>query len=85
MEWWAGGLTFKPIETRWMAEVAHPDRLQPKVRQILRDRMMNEFGYRFSEDQIDQQLHVTENADSVGIERFTRDAQIDRTLGASAK
>jgi len=85
MEWWATGLTFKPIETRWMAEVAHPDRLQPKVRQILRDRMMSEFGYRFSEAQIDQQLHVAENADSVGTERFTRDAETDRTLGANAK
>jgi hypothetical protein len=84
-EWWAGGLTFKPILMRWMAELAHPDRLQPRVRQILRDRMVSEFGYRFSDDQIDQQLHVAENADSVGTERFTRDAQIDRKLGASAK
>jgi ABC-type Fe3+-hydroxamate transport system substrate-binding protein len=73
MEWWAGGLTFKPVVMRWMAEVAHPERLQPRVRRILRDRMLNEFGYRFTEDQIDQQLHVAENSDSVGTERFTRD------------
>jgi ABC-type Fe3+-hydroxamate transport system substrate-binding protein len=85
MEWWAGGLTFKPIETRWMAEIAHPERLQPKVRQILRDRMISEFGYRFTEDQIDRQLHVAENAASVGTERFSRDSQIDRKPGASAK
>jgi hypothetical protein len=75
MEWWAGGLTFMPIETRWMAEVAHPERLQPKVRQILRDRMMSEFGYRFSDEQIDLQLHVAENSDSVGTERFTGNYQ----------
>jgi hypothetical protein len=72
-EWWTGGLTFKPIVMRWMAELAHPDRLQPRVRQILRDRMLSEFGYRFTEDQIDQQLHVAENADSAGTERFARD------------
>jgi ABC-type Fe3+-hydroxamate transport system substrate-binding protein len=73
MEWWAGGLTFKPLVIRWMAEVAHPERLQPKVRQILRDRMLSEFGYRFTEGQIDQQLHVADNADSAGTQRFTRD------------
>jgi len=83
-EWWAGGLTFKPILMRWIAELAHPDRLQPKVRQLLRDRMMSELGYRFSEDQIDEQLHVAENADSAGTERFKRDVVVARELGASA-
>jgi hypothetical protein len=74
-EWWAGGMTFKPIAMRWMAELAHPDRLQPNVREMLRDRMMSEFGYRFSEDQIDQQLHVVENSGSAGAERFNRNYQ----------
>jgi hypothetical protein len=76
IEWWTAGLTFKPIETRWMAEVAHPDRLQPKVRQLLRDRMFAEFGYRLSDEQIDLQLHVEDNAGAAGAERFTRGYQV---------
>ncbi|HEX4232654.1 MAG TPA: hypothetical protein VHZ07_28600 [Bryobacteraceae bacterium] len=75
IEWWTAGVTFKPIETRWMAEVAHPDRLQPKVRQLLRDRMFAAFGYRLSDEQIDLQLHVAENSGAVGTERFTRNYQ----------
>jgi hypothetical protein len=71
LEWWTGGLTFKPVLTRWLAEIAHPDRLQPKVREVLRDRMIAEFGYRFSQEQIDRQLHVAENSGSVGAKRFT--------------
>ena len=70
VEWWATGLTFKPIEIRWMAEVAHPERLQPKVRELLRDRVQSEFGYHLSDDQIDNILHVSENSGSVGGEAF---------------
>ena len=73
LEWWTTGVNFKPMETRWMAELAHPDALQPKLRQMLRARVIKEFGYRFSEEQLDLQLHVAENADSAYAERFTRD------------
>jgi iron complex transport system substrate-binding protein len=75
LEWWATGVTFKPVLLRWLAEIAHPERLQPNVRQLLRDRVMSEFGYRLSEEQIDLVLHVKENAGSVGAERFTRGYQ----------
>ncbi len=74
-KWAQGGITDKPAKIRWLAEIAHPERLQPKARQILRDRMMSEFGYRLSDDQIDQILHVAENSDSAGAERFTRNYQ----------
>jgi hypothetical protein len=83
IEWWTAGVTFKPIETRWMAEVAHPDRLQPKVRQLLRDRMFAEFGYRLSDEQIDVQLHVEENLGAVGTERFARNYQVAGRQGIS--
>jgi hypothetical protein len=83
LEWWTAGVTFRPVEIRWMAEIAHPDLLQPKVRQLLRDRMFAEFGYRFSDDQIDRQLHVEENSDSAGAERFTRGYQEVQQEGAS--
>ncbi len=67
------GLHFQPTWVRWMAEIAHPDRLQPKLRQLLREHFMTEFGYRLSDDQIDRFLHVDKNANSVGHARFRRD------------
>jgi iron complex transport system substrate-binding protein len=67
-----GGLLFQPIYNRWMAEMAHPDRMQPRVRQLLRDRFITEFNYRLSEDQIDEILNVDENGGLPGAERFTR-------------
>lgn len=67
-----GGLIFQPLYNRFMAEIAHPDILQPKLRQLLRDRILTEFNYRLSDDEIDEMLNVDENAGSAGAERFTR-------------
>ena len=67
-----GDMQFRPIWTRWMAEIAHPERIQPKLRQVLRDSFVREFGYRLSDDQIDDQLHIGDNQDSAGYARFTR-------------
>ena len=67
-----GSIVTKPIAMRWIAEIAYPERLQPKVRQQLRDRILDAFGYRLSEDQIDRMLNVNENSSSAGAERFTR-------------
>ena len=68
-----GGIIFQPLYDRFMAEIAHPDRLQPKLRQLLRDRILTEFNYRLSDDEIDEMLNVDENSGSDGAERFTRD------------
>jgi ABC-type Fe3+-hydroxamate transport system substrate-binding protein len=81
--WSHGGLTEKPAKIRWLAEIAHPERLQPKARQLLRDRMFSEFGYRLSEDQIDHMLNVEENSNSAGAERFTRGYQAHGGAGGS--
>jgi hypothetical protein len=67
------GLNFQPLWTRWMAELAHPARLQPQVRSLLREHFVNEFGYRLSDDQIDQMLHIDVNKDQPGYERFNGD------------
>jgi hypothetical protein len=72
-KWTQYGLTYKPIQIRWMAELVHPERLQPKARQMLRDRVISEFGYRLSDEEIDRVLNVEENSGSAGAERFTRD------------
>jgi iron complex transport system substrate-binding protein len=67
------GLIFQPLWVRWMAEIAHPDRMRPKLRQALLRRVERELGYRLSEKQIDAQLHLDQNRDSAGYERFSRD------------
>ncbi len=67
------GLIFQPVWTRWMAEIVYPDRLHPKVRQMLRGRVMAEFGYRMSDDEIDAYLYLDDNRDQPGYGRFTRE------------
>jgi ABC-type Fe3+-hydroxamate transport system substrate-binding protein len=74
-----GGLIFQPIYDRWMAEVAHPDRMKPRVRQLLRDRFLTEFNYRLSDDQIDKILNVEENRGLPCMERFERNYQASNT------
>ncbi|MGE3976680.1 MAG: ABC transporter substrate-binding protein [Nitrospira sp.] len=62
-----------PVMVRLMAELAHPERLRPTVRTMLRDYIFQDFGYRMSEDEIDAALKMDENGESAGFERFTRD------------
>ncbi|MGD0657744.1 MAG: ABC transporter substrate-binding protein [Syntrophorhabdales bacterium] len=66
------GLIFQPIWVRWMAEIAHPDGMEPRTRHVLRERLMIEFGYRLTDDQIDVLLWMEENKGSAGYERFSR-------------
>jgi ABC-type Fe3+-hydroxamate transport system substrate-binding protein len=64
------GLTYQPVSVRWMAEIAHPERLQPKVREQLRELYFPRFGYRMSEAEIDADLHLAVNLGSAGYARF---------------
>jgi hypothetical protein len=64
------GLIFTPIVIRWLAEVTHPERMLPSVRQELKDRMLEEFGYSLSEAQINGLLELYENKNSAGYARF---------------
>jgi ABC-type Fe3+-hydroxamate transport system substrate-binding protein len=73
-----GSLILQPLYNRWMAELAYPDRLQPRVRQLLRDRYITEFNYRLGDEQIDKMLNVEENRGLPGVERFDRDDQADQ-------
>ena len=70
-----GGLIYQPIYDRWMAEIAHPDRMKPRARQIMRDYFFTEFNYHLSDDQIDEILNVDENRGLPGTERFERNYQ----------
>jgi ABC-type Fe3+-hydroxamate transport system substrate-binding protein len=66
------GLIFQPISVRWMAEIVHPDRLQPKTRQVMRDTYLREFGYRMSDKEIDEQLQMNVNQPQPDYGRFAR-------------
>jgi hypothetical protein len=77
------GLHFQPLWTRWMAELAHPDRMQPKLRELIGDYIVEDFGYRLSEDQIDQMLQIRVNKDQPEYTRFTRSGQTASTYGVS--
>jgi ABC-type Fe3+-hydroxamate transport system substrate-binding protein len=66
------GLDFRPIWARWTAEIAHPDRLQPKVRTLLREHFARAYGYALSDDEVDDLLRVYENKNTVGYARFMK-------------
>ena len=73
--WWPNpeAILFNPLKVRWLAEVAYPERLKPRVRQLFRDIFMLDFGYQVTDDQIDRELRLEENKNQPGFERFSRD------------
>ncbi|MDI3467225.1 MAG: hypothetical protein OJF50_006046 [Nitrospira sp.] len=73
------GIGLMPVMVRLMAELAHPDRLQPKVRTMLREFIFADFSYQMSDDEIDAALKLDENGGSAGFERFTRNYQKDKS------
>lgn len=82
---WAPGLLenlhLQPLWVRWMAEVLHPDRMQPKLRAMLRAHFVKWFGYRLSDAEIDAQLHIDENGHQPGYTRFLRHDPAGSTQG----
>ncbi len=74
-------MQYRPLWTRWMAEIAYPERMQPKLRVMLRDSFVHEFGYRLTDDQIDVLLRIDENKGSVGYERFSRNCRVGNGRG----
>ncbi len=59
---------------RWLAELVHPERLQPKLRGLLREHYVKSYGYRLTDAEIDDLLRVEPNLASSGYARFTRSA-----------
>jgi hypothetical protein len=64
------GLDLRPLWARWGAEIAHPERLQPRLRELLRAHFESTYGYRLSDTQIDNLLRIDENKNTVGYARF---------------
>jgi hypothetical protein len=66
------GLILQPISVRWMAEIVHPDRLKPRVRDVMRETYLREFNYFLTDAEIDAELHLDVNQGSSGYVRFIR-------------
>lgn len=62
----------RSLGTRWVAELAYPDRLQPKLRELLRDHYLESYNYRLTEAELDELLNVEENEGAAFYERFLR-------------
>ncbi len=69
------GIVFQPLWTRWMGEIIHPDRLRPKLRNLLRETLLRDFNYQLSDVQIDELLRIKDNEGSEGYGRFMQDSQ----------
>lgn len=56
--------------TRWQAELAHPERLQPKSRELYRDYIDWLLNYRLSDEELDTAFAVKDNRGMVNANRF---------------
>ena len=63
------------FSTRWLAEILHPNRIEPKVRELLREHYMQSYGYMLRDDEIDEYLCIKQNSESAGYRRFLRRLQ----------
>jgi iron complex transport system substrate-binding protein len=68
-----GELVDEPLMMEWLLEILRPTRVRPMLRSMLRQTYCQVYGYRLSEDQIDQALLLDANGSSAGYERLDRD------------
>ena len=61
-----------PLFSRWLAELLYPNKMPRQTRQHMRRLYEKDFGYRISENELDEALALNENKRSVGYERFRR-------------
>ncbi len=61
-----------PFYERWLAEIAHPDRLQPKARELYRRYIKWLLNYDLTEDDLDIAFAVKDNRAMTGAARFER-------------
>jgi iron complex transport system substrate-binding protein len=57
---------------RWLAELLHPERLQPRLRELFKAYYLNDFNYAMSDAETDARLFLKENSHSAGYERFRK-------------
>ena len=68
------GVVEYPLFARWLAELSHPDRLQPRLRSQITSTIQDQFGYTLSDAQLDTFLNLNENLGSAGYDRFAAHA-----------
>jgi len=61
-----------PLYCRWLAELLHPERMQPRLRGMFRAYFRDDFNYRMDEAETDARLFVRENSHSSGYDRFQK-------------
>lgn len=59
-----------PFWSRWLAELAHPDRLEPKSRELYRSYIQWLLDYRLSDAELDTAFAVKDNHVMANAERF---------------
>ena len=59
-----------PFFSRWLAELAHPDRLQPRMRELYRNYIEWLLDYRLSDEELDIAFSVKDNHAMANAERF---------------
>jgi iron complex transport system substrate-binding protein len=59
-----------PLLSRWVAEVLHPDRVRPQLREMMRESYRSALGYSVTDAELDEALAMNENSGSAGYERF---------------
>jgi ABC-type Fe3+-hydroxamate transport system substrate-binding protein len=70
------GYTFdldtQPLAARWLGEIIYPDRLEPRLRDLIRDFYFSKYGYYLKDYELDWLLLLKQNSQSVGYKRFAR-------------
>jgi len=66
------GLDYRPLWARWVAEIAYPERLPPRLRGLVRDHYQKAYSYSLSDEILDNLLHIEENRNAAGYGRFMR-------------
>jgi len=72
-------LDARPLSARLEAEIVHPDRLQPKIRQLARDHFIKAYGYRLNDEELDEMLGVVQQKDAPGYARIVKNHAVVRS------
>jgi iron complex transport system substrate-binding protein len=65
-----------PLGLRWITEVAYPDRMRPRLRELVDGHYRESYGYRLSDTELDDILVVEANRNSVHYERFLKNPNV---------
>ena len=67
------GIVEYSLFARWLAELAHPGQLPPRLRLQVAQKIQQQFGYSLSNEQVDTFLDIAENS-SAAYDRFSTHA-----------